>query len=173
MANEIDRFIAVWDWESSQTAALLRALPRDQYDFRPDAEGRSLGELGWHLAEIDAVMTFGIEQGQFAPGMRPPGAERPRTIEALAPGFEQVHKDAVDRVRKLKLEDLDRSVSFFGGRQLAIRDVLWGGLLFHAIHHRGQLTLMCRLAGGRPPGLYGPTREEFPLRKPNSASAAS
>ena len=28
----------------------------------------------------------------------------------------------------------------------------------HGIHHRGQLSLMCRLAGG--PGLYGPNREK-------------
>jgi uncharacterized damage-inducible protein DinB len=33
-------------------------------------------------------------------------------------------------------------------------------MIFHGIHHRGQLTLMCRLAGGQAPGLYGPNREE-------------
>jgi uncharacterized damage-inducible protein DinB len=29
------------------------------------------------------------------------------------------------------------------------------------VHHRGQLALMCRLAGGQAPGLYGPNREEM------------
>jgi len=29
------------------------------------------------------------------------------------------------------------------------------------IHHRGQLVMMCRLAGGTPPGIYGPNREEM------------
>src|SRR5438309_4142144 len=37
---------------------------------RPDAGGRSLGELAWHLAEADAYVSFGIEQGSFAPGDR-------------------------------------------------------------------------------------------------------
>ena len=63
------------------------------------------------------------------------------------------------RIRKLKPEDLDRTVPFFMGEQ-AIRDILWGMIISHGIHHRGQLSLMCRLAGGQAPGLYGPNREE-------------
>ena len=43
---------------------------------------------------------------------------------------------------------------------MPIRDILWSMIIFHAIHHRGQLSLMCRLAGGQAPGLYGPNREE-------------
>jgi uncharacterized damage-inducible protein DinB len=169
--NELDRFIEMWDFEARKTADLLRALPREQYDFRPDAEGKSLGELAWHLAEVDAVMSFGIEQGEFVPGKRPPGIERPRTIEALAPGFEQVHQDALGRVRKLTVDDLDRTISFYGGRLISVRDILWSATLFHAIHHRGQLAVLCRLAGGRPIGLYGPTREEFPAFKQKQPTA--
>ena len=58
-------------------------------------------------------------------------------------------------------EDLDRSIPFFTGQPLPIRDILWGLIISHGIHHRGQLTLMCRLAGGQAPGLYGPNREEM------------
>ena len=39
--------------------------------------------------------------------------------------------------------------------------MLWSAILAHRVHHCGQLTLMCRLAGGQPPGLYGPNREEM------------
>jgi len=44
---------------------------------------------------------------------------------------------------------------------MTIREVLWDALLHHLIHHRGQLVLMCRMAGGSPPGLYGPNREQM------------
>jgi uncharacterized damage-inducible protein DinB len=44
---------------------------------------------------------------------------------------------------------------------MTIRDILWNAMMSHGIHHRGQLTLMCRLAGGQAPGLYGPNREEM------------
>ena len=34
-------------------------------------------------------------------------------------------------------------------------------MLAHITHHRGQLSLMVRLAGGTPPPIYGPNREEM------------
>jgi len=112
MPNELDRFIETWEREAAKTVKLLACLPPDQYDFRPDPEGRSLGELAWHLAEGDAYMTAGIEAGEFSMSSRPPGIERPRKVEELAPGYERVHRDAVARIRKLTPEDLDRNVTF-------------------------------------------------------------
>jgi uncharacterized damage-inducible protein DinB len=158
--NELEMFLASWDSEAANTVKLLKALPPTQYDFRPDPGGRSLGELAWHLAEGDAYISFGIDRGQFTMDVKPPNIERPRAIEALAPGYERIHREAAARIRKLTPEDLDRTVQFFTGPR-PIRDLLWGAILAHGIHHRGQLSLMCRLAGGQPPGLYGPNREEM------------
>jgi uncharacterized damage-inducible protein DinB len=157
--NELEMFLSAWEREAENTLKLLRALPATQYDFRPDAGGRSLGELAWHLAEGDAYMSYGIENGRFAMDAKPPNIERPRTVEALALGYERIHREAVARIRKLKPEDLDRTIQFFNG-PMAIRDILWASIISHGIHHRGQLSLMCRLAGGKAPGLYGPNREE-------------
>ena len=159
--NELETFLSTWDREAEKTVTLMKALPATQYDFRPDPGGRSLGELAWHLAEGDAYISYGIDLGQFTMDAKakPPNIERPRTVEALAPGYERIHREAVARIRKLQPADLDRSVSFFSGPR-TIRDLLWDGIVSHMIHHRGQLTLMCRLAGGRAPGLYGPNREE-------------
>src|SRR5262245_12741585 len=157
--NELESFLAAWDREAANTVKLLQALPASQYDFRPDAGGRSLGELAWHLAEGDAYISYGVERGEFTMGAKPPNIERPRSVDALAPGYERVHHEAVARIRSLQPEDLDRTMTFFT-RQMTIRDILWSPLIGHGIHHRGQLSLMCRLAGGQTPGLYGPNREE-------------
>jgi uncharacterized damage-inducible protein DinB len=159
--NELEMFLNAWDREAESTLKLMRALPPTQYDFRPDPSGRSLGELAWHLAEGDAYMSFGIETGRFGMDAKPPHIERPRSVEALAEGYERIHEEAVARIRKLRHEDLDRSVPFFRGDPMPIRDILWTMIIAHGIHHRGQLTLMCRLAGGEAPGLYGPNREEM------------
>src|SRR5437762_10569870 len=168
--NELETFMKTWERETEGTLKLLRALPPAQYDFRPDADGRSLGELAWHLAEGDAYMSWGVENGKFEAGAKPPNIERPRTVEALAPGYERIHQEAVARIRKLKPEDLDRSVEFFG-RPTPIREVLWTMIMHHGIHHRGQLALMCRLAGGEAPGLYGPNREETAAMRASATSS--
>jgi uncharacterized damage-inducible protein DinB len=165
MKTELELFTDLWERENAKTIKLLEALPRDRYDFRPDPEGRSLGELAWHLAEVEAYGTFGIERGGISPEPKPPGIERPRTVPELSASFDRVHRDALARVHKLRPEDLDRPITFFTGQAASVRDVLWDFLLLHQIHHRGQLAVMCRQSGGRPTSLFGPTRESMPLRK--------
>jgi uncharacterized damage-inducible protein DinB len=160
MRNDLQEFLSQWERETEGTLALLRALPADQYDFRPDPGGRSIGELAWHLAEADAYVTSGIERGAFVFDVKPPHLERPRTVAALAPAFRVVHEDAVARVARLQPADLDREIPYPDGEPWSVRKLLWQRLLLHSIHHRGQLTLLCRLAGGTPPGLFGRTREE-------------
>lgn len=163
--TEIDVFIESWDREAERTDHLLKALPRDKYDFRPDAGGRSVGEMAWHLAELDGCISYALETKKFDLNDKVPGLERPRAIEALAPGYRKVHADAVARIRKLSNQDLDREVVFYTGDKMQIRRILWDATLHHAIHHRGALSLLCRLAGGTSPGLYGPNREEMAAMK--------
>ncbi len=159
--NELERFLTLWEAEAEKTVSLMRALPADQYDFRPDPGGRSIGEMAWHIAEGDAYNSFGIESGGFGFEMKPPGIERPRTIAELAPGYERIHTDAKARIRNLRPEDLDRKLKFFDGSDWTIRDILWNSMLLHMVHHRGQLALLCRQSGGVSPGMYGPNREEM------------
>jgi uncharacterized damage-inducible protein DinB len=161
MSEELQIFIRLWNHEAKKTADLLRTLPADQYDFRPDPQARSLGELAWHLAEVDAYPTWAIEQGRFEPGSRPQGMERPRSIEALAPGYERIHAEAVQRIQHLTPADLDRKLRYFTQQEMPIRDLLWGAVLFHMIHHRGQLSILARLAGGSVPSIFGPNREQM------------
>ena len=163
--DELERFMQLWDAEAARTAKVLAALPEDQYDFRPDPEGRSLGELAWHLAEPEGHGPLAIERGGFSRDVKPAGLERPRAVRELAPAFERVHRDALVRVKKLTPADLERSIPFFNGQPISVRNILWDFLLLHGIHHRGQLSMMARQAGGRPVSLYGPTRETAPLRR--------
>src|SRR5260221_2830879 len=117
--NELEMFLNAWEREAESTSKLLRSLPAAQYDFRPDPGGRSLGELAWHLAEGDAYNSYGIEQGKFSPEVRPPGIERPKQVEALAPGYERVHREAAARIRNMAPEDLERKIRFFTGEDLS------------------------------------------------------
>ena len=113
-----------------------------------------------HLAEVEGYTSLGVSKGAVTFEEVPPNMKRPREVKQLAPGFRQVHKDAVANLANLKESDLDREIPF-ADRRFTIRDIIWGAMLSHLSHHRGQLSLMVRLAGGTPPSIYGPNREEM------------
>jgi uncharacterized damage-inducible protein DinB len=160
-SNEVATFLAVWEQEAKGVLRVLESFPPDQYDFRAYPQGRSLGELAWHLCEIDGCLSYAVAERRFSFADTLPELKRPKEVELLAPGYRRVHELAVERLRVLKPEELDDKVTYFDGSTMTIREVIWNGLLHHLIHHRAQLVLMCRLAGGVPPGLYGPNREEM------------
>ena len=84
-----------------------------------------------------------------------------REVALLAPGYRRIHQEALERIAPLSDADLEREMTYFDGDKLTVHDVLWEKLLHHMIHHRAQLVLLCRMAGGTPPGIYGPNREEM------------
>lgn len=162
MKMALQEFLTAWARETTGTLTLLDALPTDQYDARAEPGGRSLGELAWHLAELEAYLSTGIAQREFTFAVKPPHVDRPRRVEDIAPAFQIVHDEAVARVSALADADLDRQIRHPDGNLWTIRDLLWRRILLHSVHHRGQLTVLCRLAGGAPPALFGRRREETP-----------
>src|SRR6478672_8693983 len=125
--NELDRFRKVWDMEAQLTTKLLESLPADQYDFRPDRGYRSLGEMAWHLSEIEGYISYGIVNGAVTFQEAPPNMQRPREVRQLAPGYRQMHADSVARLATLTEADLDREMPF-ADRRMTIRDILWGAI---------------------------------------------
>lgn len=160
-STELDAFRMQWNQETEKTMKVLRALPHNKYDFRPDPDGRSLGELAWHLSEIDACLTYGVATGRFSFADQPPNLKRPLEVDRLVSGYELIHREAEARIASLQPAQLDDEVTYFDGQPRTVRQILWVELLYHLIHHRAQLVLMCRLAGGVPPGIFGPNREEM------------
>lgn len=170
--NEIQTFLNTWEHESQGAIRVMESIPTDKYDFRPEPKGRSIGEMAWHLSEIDGCLSYGIVERRFDLSDDLPELKRPKEVALLAPGYRRVHELALERLRNLKVEELEDKVKFFDGTTMTIRDVLWGAMLHHFIHHRAQLVLLCRQAGGTPPGLYGPNREEMQAMKEKMTARA-
>jgi len=82
------------------------------------------------------------------------------------PSFE-VNSALLSRMRvyvlsRLSEEDFNKTVSCLlrGGEWKMPRpEALWGNLM-DEVHHRGQLTVYLRLAGGKVPSIYGPSGDE-------------
>jgi uncharacterized damage-inducible protein DinB len=161
---EIDEFVAMWDAESAITTRLLQTLPAGRLDARPYAEARSIGEVAWHLAELEAIMSTIAAERHFQVSM-PAGLERPATAAEIADGYQRVHRESVARVRAIDPATLGVEFPFFGGGTIRVRDVLRFALLHHLIHHRGQLMMLIRMADGIPARVYGPNREDDVARR--------
>jgi len=104
-------------------------------------------------------VSYGVASGAFTADAEPPNIKRPITVEELAPGYKRVHEEARERLRTLKPIDLEKEMQFFGSTQ-TVSALLWNIMLLHLVHHRGQLSVLVRLAGGVVPELFGPTREQ-------------
>jgi uncharacterized damage-inducible protein DinB len=94
--------------------------------------------------------------------VKPPNIQRPTTVEGLAPGYERIHIEARERLKTVTPKDLDKQVMFFDGTTQSVNAVLWDYMVLQSVHHRGQLSVLIRLRGGRIPALFGPTREQTP-----------
>src|SRR5260221_8787898 len=139
LQTELQEFLRHWERETDGMLDLLRALPADQYDFRPDTGGRSIGELAWHLAEVDAYVSLGIEQGEFKfDTNKPPHIDRPRTIEALAPAFRVVHDEAVTRVARLSSHHWGRRNRYADRQHWRNRKLLLRQLFIYAVSYPCQ-----------------------------------
>ena len=69
----------------------------------------------------------------------------------------------MDAVREMPESRLDETVTFFTGPgttgPMRVHDVLWF-MLLDSVHHRGQLSVYVRMAGGKVPSIYGPSADE-------------
>jgi uncharacterized damage-inducible protein DinB len=81
----------------------------------------------------------------------------------VIPALEGAHRAALERLSRATDDDWNGSIKIpvapktMG--EMRVGDALWF-FLSDTIHHRGQLTVYLRMAGGRLPSVYGPTADE-------------
>lgn len=147
--------------ESATTVKVMRAFPADQAAFQPHPRSG---------AAMNLFHTFGVEQGVAlmcvngaldltkAFSVAPP-ASLPDAITA----FESNVAAVVAAARKASPALWGKPQPFFvGPKQMG---QVPGGMiaemmLWDQIHHRGQLSVYVRMAGGKVPSIYGPSADE-------------
>ncbi len=137
--------------------ALLDALTDASLAQKVTPDGRSLGQLAWHL-----TLTLGEMMGKAGlsidapPENAPPPRNASEIRDAYARGSEAVAQQVMEKWTDTMLDD---ELPMYGATWKR-RDVLMS-LVVHQAHHRGQMTVLMRQAGLAVPGVYGPAREEW------------
>ncbi len=154
-------FAGLMDSERAATLKVLRAVPDDRRDYRPDAKSRTAWELATHIAQADVWFVECIVNGAFT-------FDQPGT-KALIDGFgdiagvvayyEKAMPAAIARVRAMSAEEATRQVDFFGLFQQPAAALL-GLANNHGIHHRGQLASYLRAMDSKVPPIYGDSADQ-------------
>ncbi|WP_019587390.1 DinB family protein [Deinococcus apachensis] len=126
---------------------LYAQLPDEQGGFSAWEGGMSFIGLADHLAGSSQMFSSMIA-GQ-APARPAPGGGS-TTLQEARDRLAATTESAAEAMRALTPEDLARRVPAFGGREMPVSALL-DALIAHEAHHKGQIWMMARMVGVKPP----------------------
>jgi len=159
--SEKEQFLDAWGREYPTTLKVLKAYPATKADLKPHERCRSAKELAWTFV-FEGVGGAQALDGElkFPPKNMP---SMPDKWDGVVTECERAFRLLGDKVRKASDAELNKTIKFFTGpKQMAdVRrlDFFWF-LLMDMVHHRGQLSVYLRMAGGKVPSIYGPSADE-------------
>jgi uncharacterized damage-inducible protein DinB len=151
--------LAQFEQELETTKKVLAALPAGREDYSPDPRSTPALKLAWHIASADRWFLDSILAGKFESGDSGGVPDNIRSGADVAAWYEANLPAAIASLRSAPAETFSRTVDFFGMMQAQGVDFL-ALALKHSIHHRGQLSAYLRPAGGKVPGIYGPSGDQ-------------
>lgn len=146
--------------EHEKTLKVLRALPPEQAEFRPHPRSQSAREIAWTFVMEQMLIVKALNDQLHLGGGYPPV---PSDFQAIVGQFQRDFQGLVEQIRKTPEAKLGSTVQFpVGPGQMGD----WSKVAFawfmlsDQIHHRGQLSVYVRMAGGKVPSIYGPSADE-------------
>ena len=128
---------------SGLSVAVAKAMPADQYGFRPHPESMDFGQLMSHIATTNYQFCAGLKDS--VPPALPSPTDKDAVVKFLSDSFEYC-SSVISNVTGAQLDAVHDSPD---GR-LPGREVLLA-MYVHVAHHRGQAEIYLRDKGIRPP----------------------
>lgn len=157
MITSIEQFRKSWDKESGNTRKIFDELTDETINENLVGDHRTLGRLAWHITQT-------IPEMLGKTGLKPEGPDEKEPVPQSAGEIKKAYDLAAGSLlrqvtEKWNDESLLEEDDMYG--QKWARGATLRILMDHEIHHRGQMTVLMRLAGLKVPGLYGPSKEEW------------
>ncbi len=118
---------------------------------------RNLGRILWHIVQTVPEMMgktglpFSSEVLQMAP---------PTNVSAILNVYKSVYSELHENIKSEWTDETLKVKDDMYGEKWA-REKTINALIAHETHHLGQITVLMRQAGLKPPGIYGPAKEEW------------
>ena len=149
--------------EHQTTRSVIEAIPLNNGDYRPEPVAKTALELAWHIVAAEHRFYSGVVAGafDFTPRHRP---EELKDSGAIGRFYAEEFAKDLEELKKASGEQLAKMIDFRGMFQMpavAFVDLS----LRHSIHHRGQLSVYLRPAGGKVPAIYGESYDSAEAKK--------
>jgi uncharacterized damage-inducible protein DinB len=158
-----DGLLAEFDHEIGTTRRLLERLPDDRLSWKPHPKSMSLGGLATHLSNLPNWGAISLPGAGFDLAAAPPHLEEKTARADILASFDAAAAQARTAMGKTDAELAAPWSLKRGGQQIftmpratAFRTFV----LYHLVHHRGQLSVYLRLNEIPVPAMYGPTADE-------------
>ena len=157
--NDLEFCIARRKAEAAAFVRVIGAMPQDKLDYKPDPKARTAKDLAWMMAVEELALLGVLEKGSCDwPTDAPPA-----TAAAMAAAYEKTAAAVTAKLEALDQAGWEKKGAITFAPEAKWEDTVanlsWG-LLFDAIHHRGQLSTYLRPMGGKVPSIYGPSGDE-------------
>jgi len=159
--SEKDRFLKTFEKEAATTLKVLQAYPEAECSLKPHERSKTALNLAWMFVMEQMLLVNALKgESVFGGGGLPKPPEGWTTVIET---FEKGRDELLTQLRDPANPSLDGSVPFFTGPKqmgdIPLDEFVWF-ILHDQIHHRGQLSVYLRMAGGKVPSIYGPTADE-------------
>ena len=153
-------YITTFAKEFPITVKLMKAYPEGQDNFRPHERSTPAAMLAHTFSLANALAAKAITGELTMPPDFPPA---PASYSEAVANYERGAEELLEALEEMPESRLSETVDFFTGPgqigPIPVGDLLWL-MLMDSVHHRGQLSVYVRMAGGKVPSIYGPSADE-------------
>ena len=162
-----DWFVQELDAEARRTRRALENVPEGHDDWKPHDRSMPLGRLAMLVAQMPSWVSLVIDKDEL--DLQPPGGGSSVDTKPLRTAAEltAAHDRNVDAARRSLIGTNDAHLEkpwrlLVAARVVSEdpRSIVLRDTFLHLAHHRGQLTVYLRLAGGKVPSIYGPSADD-------------
>jgi len=159
MCHTLKEFTDEYKMESQSTLKLLKVLTTESLYKTVDGKVRSIGRLSYHIAHTISEMMSktGLD---ITCDIKNPAEDTSVTAEQIVAAYQSAVNKFLSEIETKWTDASLQETNNMYGQDWSVALTL-SILLKHEIHHRGQLTVLMRLAGLVVPGIYGPSAEEW------------
>jgi len=158
-----DGLLAEFDHETATTRRLLARVPDDRLAWKPHDKSMTLGALATHLGELPRWADAILNQPHVDLASTSIVRDALGSCAELLAAF-----DAQVAATRAMLDRTDAELSAYWSLRRGDQEIFTMPrasafrtfVLYHLVHHRGQLSVYLRLNGIPVPSIYGPSADE-------------